>query len=119
MTFPIAVAFHGIEPSDALRRDVLARAQGLERLLGDIIACRVVIEATSRRLPHSRYGVHIRLAMPCIEIDAGGNPTSGFLQDDPHLTVAEAFDVLTCRLENFVCRRCVSCARYRETRSDR
>lgn len=115
MTFPIAMAFRGIAPSDALRLDVFERAQRLEHVLDDILACRVVIEATSRRLPgSSRYSVQIRLAMPCIEIAAGG-----MLTDNPHLTVAEAFDVLTSRLESFVCQRCMGCPRYVETHPKR
>jgi hypothetical protein len=116
MTFPIAIAFHGIEPSDDLRTDVLERARCLERFVDDILACRVVIEATSRKMHASRhYGVYIRLAMPCIEIDAGGKPILDPRRVDPFLTVSDTFDVLTCRLENYVEQRCKSCNRYEST----
>ena len=116
MTFPTAVAFHGLEASDALRADVLERVQGLERFVDDILACRVKLEVASQRLrAGSHYGVHIRLALPCIEIEAGGRASLDSEQDDPYLTIADTFDALNCQIEDFVQRRCRSCSRYRQT----
>ena len=116
MNFPTAVAFHGLEASDALRADVLDRVQGLERFVDDILACRVKIDVASQRLlPGSHYGVHIRLALPCIEIEAGGRASLDSDQDDPYLTIADTFDALNCQIEDFVHRRCRSCSRYLET----
>lgn len=116
MTFPTAVAFQGLEASDALRADVLERVQGLERFVDDILACRVKIDVASQRLHGgNHYGVQIRLALPCIEIAAGGRASLDSGQDDPYLTIAHTFGALNCQIEDFVQRRCRSCARYRET----
>lgn len=113
MTFPTAIAFHGVEASDALRVDVLERVKSLERFIDDILACRVEIQVASHgRRSGSHYGVHVRLAMPCIEIEAGG--TAAPDEDDPYLTVANTFDALNCQVEDFVRRRCKSCSRYAE-----
>ncbi len=132
MTFPTAIAFHGVDASDELRAEVLERVKGLERFVDDILACRVEIEvaAHSPRIS-GQYGVHVRLAMPCIEIEAGGRsapdmadavpgrPRGGktapaTFADDAYQTVASTFDALNCQIEDFVRRRCKSCPRYAE-----
>jgi len=118
MTFPIAIALRRVESPDALRADVQERAEHLARFVDDILACRVLIEAAPRRRHMDcRYGVHVRIALPCIEIEAGGWPVSERRHADPHVTVAETFDVLTQRIEDFVRRRCGSCARYTKAHS--
>lgn len=115
MTFPTAIAFHGVDASDDLRAEVLERVKGLERYVDDILACRVEIQVASRS-PRTggHYGVHVRLAMPCIEIEAGGQAASDAQGDDPYLTVANTFDALNCQIEDFVRRRCKSCRRHAE-----
>ena len=109
MTFPSAVSFHGIDSSDVLRDEVLERIRRLEHVLDDILACRVVVEAAR---DGGHYGTYLRLLMPCIEIEAGGEPTLDARHRDPHMTVADAFDLLTDRLDNFVRLRCRSCSKY-------
>jgi microcompartment protein CcmL/EutN len=114
MAFPTAISFHGVAPSDLLRAEVIERARLLENVLGDVLACRVVVEADAR---HSRrgchYGVHVRVAMPCHEIEAGGRPVSDAQHQDPYLTLAETFEVLLERMHEFVRRRCLECEHYR------
>lgn len=114
MGFPIAISFHRTPASEALRAEVMERTRQLERLLDDILACRVVIEADTRRLRQGRhYGVYVRIAMPCHEIEAGGKPIWDDRHADPHVTVADAFDDLRCRLDAFVRQRCLECRHYR------
>jgi ribosome-associated translation inhibitor RaiA len=119
MTFPTAIAFHGVDASDDLRAEVLERVKGLERFVDDILACRVEIEVDSHG-PRTagNYGVHIRLAMPCIEIEVGGrhqpSMVPGVTDGDPYVTVASTFAALNCQIEDFVRRRCKSCQRYAE-----
>jgi ribosome-associated translation inhibitor RaiA len=116
VVFATAITLHGVESSDALRAEVQERVQGLDDLVGDILACRVLIEATSRRLHvDCHYGVYVRITLPCIEIEAGGKPMSDRRHEDPYLTVAETFDVLRYRIEDFARRRCSSCTRYTKT----
>jgi len=118
MTFPIAITLHGVKSPDALRAVVQERVQYLDQFLDDILACRVLIEAVPRRLyMDSHYGVRVRITLPCIEIEAGGKAIPDRRHEDPYFTVAETFDVLTYRIEDFVRRRCISCARYTRTDS--
>lgn len=113
MSFPTAIAFHGFESSAALRAEVQGRVQQLDRLMDDILACRVSIEAATHWLqPGCRYGVRVQVAMPCIEIEASGYPTAESPYEDPRRIVADTFDELTARIEDFVRRRCNSCNRY-------
>jgi ribosome-associated translation inhibitor RaiA len=115
MTFPTAIAFHGVDASDDLRAEVLERVKGLERFVDDILACRVEIQVASHSLrAGGHYGVHIRLALPCIEIEAGGRTASDAQGNDPYLTVANTFDALNCQIQDFVHRRCKSCERHAE-----
>jgi ribosome-associated translation inhibitor RaiA len=118
MTFPIAITLHGVESPDVLRAVVQERVQYLDHFVDDILACRVLIEAAPRRLHMaSRYGVRVRITLPCIEIEAGGKSMPDRHYEDPYLTVAETFDVLMYRIEDFVRRRCISCTRYTKTDS--
>lgn len=113
MNFPTAVAFHGIESPDALRAEALERVRGLESFLDDILACRVLVEADSPWLHHGcHYGVYVRVTMPCIEIEAGGKAVPDALHMDPYRTMEETFESLTCRVEDFVRRRCSTCDKY-------
>jgi len=113
MTFPTAVAFHGIESPEALRADVLDRVGGLERLLDDVLACRVLVEADSPwRQQDRHYGVFVRVTMPCIEFEAGGNANADPAHQDPYLAIDDTFDSLTRRIEDFVRRRCRYCTRF-------
>ena len=118
MSVPTAIAFHGVEAPDALRASVLERVLDLERFVDDILACRVRIDVASQRLHAGRhYGVHIWLALPCIEIEAGGRARLDSDQDDPYLTIADTFEALSCQIEDFVQRRCRTCERYLEKRA--
>ena len=114
MNFPTAIALHGFGASDALRREVLQRAQGLDRLIDDIIACRVSIESDShRRLHHGcRYCVRIQVTLPCTEIEVSGSMTACSPEYDVQRTVAETFGVLALRIDDYVRRRCLACDRH-------
>lgn len=107
MTFPIAIAIHGIEPSPMLRAEVIEHVEMLKRYLDDILACRVLVEG-----PACHYGVRVRITLPCFEVEADSRNIAGFGNLDPFLAISETFDVLTRRIEDFVRRRCLSCARY-------
>jgi len=73
----------------------------------------VVEAATPGTRADQRCSVRIRLAMPCAEIEAGSADPDSRGQDS-HAAVAETFDELAIRVEDFVVRRCLGCDRYRE-----
>lgn len=111
--FPTAISFHGVAASELLRAEVIERAQQLERVLGDVLACRVVVETDTRQARFgSHYGVHVRVLMPCQEIEAGGGPVVDVRHQDPYLAVADTFELLLARMDEFVRRRCVGCVHF-------
>lgn len=103
MTFALAVTFDGIEPSDALRANVIERAGRLERFAGDIINCHVVVVAAAshRQQQGNAFGIHIRLTLRGGEIEVGGHATPG-RHEDPYVAVADTFDALRRRIEDRV-----------------
>lgn len=114
MSFPTAITFLRTPALETLRAEIIEQTRALERRLDDILACRVVVEAESRLLqPTPHYGVHVRVAMPCHELEAGGKPVRDRHHADPHLTVAQTFDDLFERLDAFVRLRCSTCTHYR------
>jgi hypothetical protein len=118
MKFPTAIALHGFGASDALRREVFERAQYLDSLIDDVLACRVSIEPDARRLHRGcRYRVHIRVALPCTEIEASGSLTACSPEQDVHASVADTFDALAARIDDYIQRRCRACDRFASMRS--
>jgi ribosome-associated translation inhibitor RaiA len=70
MDIPLEVAFHNIEPSDALKKAVQAHANKLEKFHDHIIGCRVVIEMPhkSQKAVGNPPDVHIVIRVPNKEI---------------------------------------------------
>ena len=115
MNFPTAIALHGFGASDALRHDVMARAQSLDRLIDDIIACRISIETDARHWHRHgcRYCVRVQVTLPCTEIEVRGSLTASSPEQDVQMTVAETFDIVAMRIDDYVRRRCRACDRHR------
>ena len=70
MDIPLELAFHNIEPSDALKNAVNEHVAKLETFYDHIIGCRVVIEIPhkSHRIGSNAPDVHIVLRVPGREI---------------------------------------------------
>ena len=70
MDIPLELAFHNIEPSDALKNAVREHVEKLETFYDHIIGCRVVIEIPhkSHRIGSNAPDVHVVLRVPGREI---------------------------------------------------
>jgi len=65
MSFPIQVAFHGLDHSGALEQKVREAVNGLTKFTNDIQKCRVAIEMPHRHHQHGNsYSVTVQLAVP-------------------------------------------------------
>jgi ribosome-associated translation inhibitor RaiA len=65
MSFPIQVAFHGLDHSGALETRVKEAVDGLSKFTADIQKCRVAIEMPHRHHQHGNsYSVTVQLAVP-------------------------------------------------------
>lgn len=70
MDIPLELAFHNMDPSDALKNAVREHVEKLETFYDHIIGCRVVIEIPhkSHRVGSNAPDVHIVLRVPGREI---------------------------------------------------
>jgi ribosomal subunit interface protein len=103
MTIPTEVTFRDMEPSEALRTAIIDRAQRLERFAGDILSCHVTVEHdAARRHQGNPYKIHARISMRGRQIDVSGASRSKSRKEDAYAVVADTFDVLRRRVEDYV-----------------
>jgi hypothetical protein len=76
MLNPVQIAFHNIEPSEALERTILARAADLDTYHPQIIGCRVRVDMPHR---HRERGGHVKvrieLSLPGEDVVVSREPT--------------------------------------------
>jgi len=118
------ITFRGVERTDALETEILARLRKLETYYGRIMGCRVLLELVQRHHEAgNRYHVRIDLTVPGEEIvvahEAGLHATaqdvdeerlSKVAESDPerkHARVAirEAFDIARRQLQDYARRQ--------------
>lgn len=93
MQLPIQITFRGMSPSPAVEARIRERADELERFFGRIMACRVVVEANSRRQRQGNtYHLTVDLTVPGREIVVRGRPAEHQAHQDIMVAVRDAFD---------------------------
>jgi ribosome-associated translation inhibitor RaiA len=96
---PTRIAYHGIEPSDALSRLIQERAEQLDRLGRRIHAVRVLVDAPHHHQRHGHaYRVHIELTTPGHDIVVRHAGEDGSSDEDAYQAVRRAFDAVRRRL---------------------
>ena len=101
MLVPVQITFRNTEPSEAVSADINRRIDKLSRLQGNIISCRVVVEAP---LPNQRkgglYRVRIELGCPEGQVIVNREPDSrNQAHQDVYLAVRDAFRAAERQLE--------------------
>ncbi|MCP4382203.1 MAG: HPF/RaiA family ribosome-associated protein [Hyphomicrobiales bacterium] len=105
----LEIAFHGMEPSIEIRQHVEQRAERLQRIVGQIVSCRVAVDA-----PHqhhrkgNHYAVRIEARVPGAEFSIDREPGDVNAHHDVLVAVRDAFDALERKLR-----------RWKETHSGR
>jgi ribosomal subunit interface protein len=106
MKLPLQVAFRDMEASAAVKAKVRERAAQLEQFYGQIMSCRVVIEAHHKHHHQGNlYHVRVDLKVPDTEIIAGRDPKLHHAHEDVFVAVRDAFDAARRQLEDYVRRR--------------
>ncbi|WP_049622501.1 HPF/RaiA family ribosome-associated protein [Frateuria defendens] len=106
MTIPTNITFQGVPPSDALCADIHNHVRKLEHVAGDALLCRVVVRmAEHSHRQGNRYSVHARLLLSGHEVEAGLMSESDQQHEDPYIAVANTFEALRRRTEDYVRRR--------------
>lgn len=106
MSIQTEVNFRDMEPSEALRLAIVERVQRLERFADDILSCRVTVEHdAARRHQGNPFKVHACVSMRGRQIDVCGVSRGKARKEDAYASVADTFDALRRRIEDYVRRR--------------
>ncbi|MDE2230271.1 MAG: HPF/RaiA family ribosome-associated protein [Alphaproteobacteria bacterium] len=101
MQLPIQITFRKMAPSPAVEAHIRERAADLERFFGRIMACRVVVEASTRRQRQGNiYHLRIDLTVPGREIVVRRDPPEHHAHEDILVAVRDAFDAARRQLED-------------------
>lgn len=107
MLVPVQITFRNTDPSEAVSADINRRIERMSRQQGNIISCRVVVEAP---LPNQRkgglYRVRIDLTCPEGQVIVNREPDSrNQAHQDVYVAVRDAFRAAERQLEEYTRRR--------------
>lgn len=101
MQLPVQITFRNMAPSPAAEAHIRERADALDRYFGRITACRVVVEASTRRQRKGRlYHLRVDLTVPGGEIVVKRDPSEHHAHEDILVAVRDAFDAARRQLED-------------------
>jgi ribosomal subunit interface protein len=102
MQVPLQIRFHNMASSDAIETRVRERVTRLERFSGDIISCRVTIEAPHKQPHRSTVGITIDIGLAGKEIVVKREARHHESRDDAYNVIGIAFDTAERQLEEHV-----------------
>ena len=95
MEEPLEIAFHNLEPSDALETEIRERFAKLEKLYDRMTGCRISVEALHKQHRTGNiFEVHIDMLVPGGELVVSKQPQKAkqrFANPDVYVSVREAF----------------------------
>lgn len=101
MTFPIQIAFHNLQPSDAVESRINELAAGLESFYDRIQNCSVVVDVPHRHHKEGNlYQVRIDLKVPGAELVVKRDPVHQLEYQELDSAIHEAFDDARRQLED-------------------
>ena len=103
MPLPLDIHFQNLERSEAVAAEIMSRAAKLEEFAGDIMSCRVTVEAPHK---HHRQGnlfaVRIDLRVVGGEIVANRDTGANHAHEDVRVAIHDAFDAVRRQLQDHV-----------------
>lgn len=103
MKLPLEINFRNLAPSEAIEAAVRKRAAKLDRFYGDIMRCRVTIEAPHRHQHKGKlYNVKVDVTVPNDELVISRAPDRDQSRQDVYVAIRDAFDAMARRLEDYV-----------------
>lgn len=106
MQLPLQITFRNIPPSEAVEKKIREKAQKLQRITDNIVACRVTVEAPHKHhYKGSTYQVHIDLTIPGNEIVVSRDPGLNHAHENVYVAVRDAFNAVQRQLEEYVRQR--------------
>jgi ribosomal subunit interface protein len=105
MERPLEIAFHNLEPSEALEAEIRRRVAKLEKVFTRLTGCRVSVEALHKQHQTGNlYEVHITLSVPGRDLAVSREPHKAkerYAHPDVYVSVREAFDAAERQLSHF------------------
>jgi ribosomal subunit interface protein len=103
MDVPLEIAFHDIEPSEALEEKIRDRVAKLEKQFSKIHSCRVAVEGNYKsQAGPQEFHVRIDLNVPGKELVVSRDPGDVRMHQDPYIAVRDAFDAMEKQLKSKV-----------------
>ncbi|SDF92702.1 cold-shock DNA-binding protein family [Limimonas halophila] len=100
---PIEISFQNMEPSDFIRRNVMEKANKLQRFADRIVGVRVVIDAPHRHHHKGKtYDVRIDISIPGEDVRVTHQGPKDQAHEDVYVAIRDAFDAAVRRLEDAV-----------------
>lgn len=106
MQLPLQITFRHMDSSPVVEARIREKAAKLDDLYGQIMSCRVVVEA-----PHGHhhqgklYHVRVDLTVPDGELVASRSPQSHHSHEDVYVALRDAFDAAGRQLQDYARQR--------------
>jgi ribosome-associated translation inhibitor RaiA len=102
MQVPIQITFRNIDSAPAVEALIREHAGALEQYFAGIIACRVVVEESTRRQHQGKlYHLRITLDVPGREIVVNRDPAEHHAHEDILVAVHDAFAAARRQIEDY------------------
>jgi ribosome-associated translation inhibitor RaiA len=99
------IAFHNMQPSQAIKSEILKRIAKLEKFYGRLVSCRVSIEArTKQHRTGNIYEVHIEMLTPGGRLVVSREPhhvKQRRAHSNVRTSIVEAFEAAEAQLRSF------------------
>lgn len=106
MPVNVQIAFHNMDPSPAVEKDVREKVHKLEQYSRDITNCHVTIDAPHKHHHKGKiYSVLIELHVPDTVLVASRNPSENHAHEDVYVAIRDAFDGARRQLKEYEQRR--------------
>jgi ribosomal subunit interface protein len=103
MLVPLEIHFRNMDPSAAIEDAVRKRAAKLEQFAGDIVSCRVTVEAPHKHHHQGNlYSVTVDLRYPGGEVVASREPSAHRSHEDFYVALRDAFKAARRQLQDRV-----------------
>ena len=107
MQVPLQVTFRNTATSEAVEAEIHKRVEKLYRIHGNIISCRVVVEAPlANKQKGGLYKIRIDITCPESKIEVNREPDPrNQAHQDVYIALRDAFDAAHRKLEQYTARR--------------
>ncbi len=94
------ITFRNLDTSPSVKQQIEERVAALGRFFNRIVACKVIVEAATRRhRPNKVFHVAVHLTVPSGEIVVNRDPAEQHAHEDVRVAVRDAFDAARRQLE--------------------